>query len=146
MLDRDPELRKEFDTVNESVPEADKVDLGKIRTQCKVSKYAIDRINAEKELEKNPKLQEERKQGLQKAILSVDLIDTILQNEVFKASNRPDIVRKNVEFEAQAKELQKDPAKMEEYTLLSMRFIEETKRPMESLPYLTTENGRKMNS
>lgn len=143
MLDRDPELKQEFDAANQAVPKEDMVDLDRVRVQCETSKVALDKINANRELQRNPILPGERKRELQKKILTADLLSHMVHDEKMKASNHPDYIRKMNEQQKQLKELEKDPSRMGEYTVLMSRFLDEQNKQSEILPYLSAEEGKK---
>ena len=144
MLDRDPELRKEFEAINQSVPEADKVDIDKLSAQVKISKMAVDKMNAEDALKESQGVIDQYIiDNLQKQVLRGDLMDAIGKNEINMMMKRPERVRKTARYKADAKKLER-AGKFDELNLLSMRFNEETSKPVESLPYMTTENGQKM--
>lgn len=143
MLDRDPELMQEFVKANEAVPAGDKVNLDNVKAQCAVSKIALDKINANHELKQNPMLPVEQKKELQKKILTADILANMAEVEKSKQSNHPDYIRKKNEMDRQVKELMKDPSRAGEYTALMNRFLDETNKQSEILPYLNTEAGKK---
>ncbi|MBQ3965449.1 MAG: hypothetical protein II684_01290, partial [Treponema sp.] len=143
MLDRDPQLREEFDTINKSMPKENQVDLDKLRTQCKISKLAVDRLNAKDALKKSKGVDQVVVDNLKKQVLRGDLMDQIGQSDLNITGNRPEKVRKTAQFNAQYKELER-AGKFSELTLLSLQFNNETLKPVETLPYLTTEKGQQM--
>ena len=81
MLNRDPELRKEFQAINEKAPKAEQVDLKQQEGYLNFLKVIVDKVSAGYEMERNPSMPKERREELDKMIRRGDALQELQKKE-----------------------------------------------------------------
>ena len=144
MLDRDPELRKEFDAVNASVPASERVDLDKARVHLGNRETAVASFAAKTELKrKGDQVSPERREQLERQVAVGKALNDIVGFEYNKASNSPDHLRKLDGFQEKNAGLLLNPSTSAQFGKLHQRFVNENTPEQQTLLYFETEKGKK---
>ena len=144
MLDRDPELRKEFDAVNASVPAADRVDLDKARLQLGSRGIAVAGFAAKTELDrKGDRIAPERREQLEKQVAVGKALYDIVRFEGDAGMKTAEYFRKQDVVERENAGLLRNPATAPEYSKRMERFAAENVPEKQAVLYFATEKGRK---
>ena len=142
MLNRDPELMREFQAINEKAPKEEQVDLNQQKGYLNYLGVIVGNLSAGYEMERNPSMPKERREELNKMKRKGEVLSELQVKEGTLFQIDPTFMKGMNDFQAKNAHLQTN-ATLPEYVVKLKKFQEENTPKSQMFKLFETEEGRK---
>ena len=142
LLDRDPELKAEFDAINAKMPPEKRLDTEELRSRLGILRLAVNEISSDTDEEIHPSMSDEHRDEHRQEKLRRGILNAVIHNESAQDSAHPVYIRHRAVFDTETQPLLKS-GQAGLYNAGLTKYTRENSRKKLAVAYFQTPEGRK---